>query len=81
MEGNVLGMETALNIARVIHYDMAMQRFGMAMVNKPFRRAILRMGLSLRIIEEGDRNDLSFKTLWTLGNFSRFIRPVQNVLI
>lgn len=78
MEGKRdLGMETALNVARVIHYDMTLCNASAWQWWTAVSPCNFKDGLVFTDYrKEGDPETIyPSKTLWTLGNFSRFIRP------
>lgn len=75
--GKDLTINTALNVARVIHYDLTILRasawqWWTAMSPENYKDGLLYTNY------KDNPNDFSFqdsKTLWALGNFSKFIRP------
>ncbi len=71
-----LGMDTALRVARVIHYDLTAANasawhWWLAVSPYDYKDGLIYTDYR-RI---GQQNILPSKTLWVLGNFSRFIRP------
>jgi len=71
-----LGMDTALRVARVIHYDLTVANasawhWWLALSPYDYKDGLIYTDYR----RTGEQNVLPSKTLWTLGNFSRFIRP------
>ena len=75
--GRDLGMETALRVARVIHLDLTLVnasawQWWLAVASEDYKSGLIYTDYK----RPGDaENILESKTLWSLGNFSRFIRP------
>lgn len=75
--GRDLGIDTALRVARVIHCDLAIAgasswQWWLAISNENFKSSLIYTDYR----KPGDEtNVLPSKTLWALGNYSRFIRP------
>ncbi len=75
--GRDLGMETALDVARIIHYDLTLcnasaWQWWTAVSPVDFKDGLLYTDYR----RPGDPESLfPSKTLWALGNYSRFIRP------
>lgn len=75
--GKDLSINTALNVARVIHHDLTILRasawqWWTAVSPEDYKDGLLYTNY------KNNPNDLSItksKTLWALGNFSKFIRP------
>lgn len=88
--GRDLGMDTALYVARVIHNDLTIAdashwSWWLAVSQADYKDGLIYLGAE-KDGESGkspaDRESLKFngrvlpsKLLWTLGNFSRFVRP------
>ncbi|NPE27309.1 T9SS type A sorting domain-containing protein [Methanococcoides sp. SA1] len=78
--GRDLSINTALNVARVIHYDLTILRasawqWWTAVSPEDYKDGLLYTNY------KNNPNDLSItqsKLLWALGNYSRFIRPGYN---
>lgn len=71
-----LGMDTALRVAKVIHYDLAVGNasawhWWLAVSPYDYKDGLIFTDYR----RSGDQNILPSKTLWALGHFSRFIRP------
>lgn len=71
-----LGMDTALRVARVIHYDLTAANasawhWWLAVSPYDYKDGLIYTDYR----RTGEQNILPSKTLWVLGNFSRFIRP------
>lgn len=71
-----LGMDTALRVARVIHYDLTAANasawhWWLALSPYDYKDGLIYTDYR----RTGQQNVLPSKTLWALGNFSRFIRP------
>jgi O-glycosyl hydrolase len=71
-----LGMDTALRVARVIHYDLTAANasawhWWLAVSPYDYKDGLIYTDYR----QTGQQNILPSKTLWVLGNFSRFIRP------
>lgn len=71
-----LGMETALRVARVIHYDLTAANasawhWWLAVSAGDYKDGLIYTDWQAN----GQQNILPSKTLWVLGNFSRFVRP------
>jgi hypothetical protein len=70
-------MTTALNVARVIHYDLTVAyasawQWWLAVSKYDYKDGLIYTNYSV----PGDgQTIIPSKTLWALGNFSRFIRP------
>jgi len=75
--GRDLGMDTALRVARVIHFDLTLVnasswQWWSAVANEDFKSGLIYTDYK----SPGDAETIyESKLLWTLGNFSRFIRP------
>ena len=75
--GRDLGMDTALRVARIIHYDLTLVnasswQWWLAVANEDFKSGLIYTDYK----KPGDAETIyESKLLWTLGNFSRFIRP------
>jgi O-glycosyl hydrolase len=75
--GRDLGMDTALRVARVIHLDLTLVnasawQWWLAVASEDYKSGLIYTDYK----RPGDaENILESKTLWSLGNFSRFIRP------
>ena len=75
--GRDLGMEAALRMARVVHCDLTLVnasswQWWLAMANEDFKSGLIYTDYK----KPGDAETIyESKLLWTLGNFSRFIRP------
>lgn len=71
-----LGIDTALRVARVIHYDLtagnaSAWQWWLAVSPYDYKDGLVYTDYR----RTGQQNILPSKTLWALGNFSRFIRP------
>jgi O-glycosyl hydrolase len=75
--GRDLTMNTALDVARVMHYDLTIAnasawQWWLAMSNSDFKDGLLYTDYQ----KSGDAPSIiTSKLLWTFGNFSKFIRP------
>lgn len=75
--GRDLTINTALRVARVIHCDLTLAnasswQWWLAVANENFKSGLIYTDYK----KPGDtENILESKTLWALGNYSRFIRP------
>ncbi len=75
--GRDLTMTTALNVARIIHYDLTAAdasawQWWTAVSHYDYKDGLIYTDFS----NPGDRqNIIQSKLLWTIGNFSRYIRP------
>jgi O-glycosyl hydrolase len=75
--GRDLGMDTALRVARIIHCDLTLVnasswQWWLAVANEDFKSGLIYTDYQ----KPGDAETIyESKLLWTLGNFSRFIRP------
>jgi O-glycosyl hydrolase len=75
--GRDLTIDTALRVARVIHCDLTLAnasswQWWLAVANENFKSGLIYTDYR----KPGDaENILESKTLWALGNYSRFIRP------
>ncbi|MBN1780335.1 T9SS type A sorting domain-containing protein [bacterium] len=75
--GRDLSMTTALNVARIIHFDLAVAnasawQWWTAVSPENYKDGLIYTDY----FEPGDfPSILQSKTLWALGNYSRFIRP------
>ncbi|WP_340021148.1 glycoside hydrolase [Paenibacillus sp. FSL K6-1096] len=75
--GRDLGMEPALQVARTIHYDLteanaAAWQWWTAVSKVDYKDGLIYTDFN----QAGDeQNILTSKILWSLGNYSRFIRP------
>lgn len=72
-----LGMNTALYVARIIHYDLCVAnasawQWWLAMTNSDYKDGLIYITPNHNFTD-GEISDS--KLLWTFGNFSRFIRP------
>ena len=73
--GRDLGMDTALLVARVMHFDLVVAgasswQWWLAVSPYDYKDGLVYID---RVPDDGDF--FESKTLWALGNFSRFIRP------
>ncbi len=71
--GRDLTMTTALNVARVIHYDLTVAgstawTWWLAMSAANWKDGLIYLDMPTQTYQTS-------KTLWAMGNFSRFIRP------
>jgi autotransporter-associated beta strand protein len=71
--GRDLTMTTALNVARVIHYDLTVAgstawTWWLAMSAADWKDGLIYLDIPTQTYQTS-------KTLWALGNYSRFIRP------
>jgi hypothetical protein len=72
-----LGMDTALRVARIIHCDLTLVnasswQWWLAVANEDFKSGLIYTDYQ----NPGDAETIyESKLLWTLGNYSRFIRP------
>jgi autotransporter-associated beta strand protein len=71
--GRDLTMNTALNVARVIHYDLSVAnasawQWWLAMSSYDYKDGLI-------YVDVNKQTFVASKTLWALGNYSRFIRP------
>lgn len=71
-----LGIDTALRVARVIHYDLTVANasawhWWLAVSPYDYKDGLIYTDYR----RTGEQNILPSKTLWALGNFSRFLRP------
>ena len=71
--GRDLTMTTALNVARVIHYDLTVAnasawQWWLAMSSYDYKDGLI-------YVDVNNQTFVASKTLWALGNYSRFIRP------
>lgn len=75
--GRDLGMDTALRVARVIHLDLTLVnasawQWWLAVASEDYKSGLIYTDYK----RPGDaENILESKLLWSLGNYSRFIRP------
>ena len=74
--GRDLGMDTALRVARVIHYDLTAAnasswQWWLALSPHDYKDGLLFTDYR----QTGEQNVLTSKTFWTLGNWSRYVRP------
>jgi O-glycosyl hydrolase len=74
--GRDLGMDSALRVARVIHHDLvdacaSAWHWWLALSPADYRDGLLYTDYRAT----GEQNVLTSKTFWTLGNYSRFLRP------
>ncbi len=75
--GRDLTIDTALRVARVIHCDLTLAnasswQWWLAVANENFKSGLIYTDWH----KPGDpENILTSKTLWALGNYSRYIRP------
>jgi O-glycosyl hydrolase len=75
--GRDLGMDTALRVARIIHCDLTIAnasawQWWLAFAGEDYKSGLIYTDYK----RAGDHeNILESKTLWALGNYSRFIRP------
>ena len=70
-----LGMETALYVARIIHYDLTLANASAWQWWLAISPGDYKDGLIYTDRNEKDGNFQVSKLMWGLGNFSRFIRP------
>lgn len=75
--GRDLGMNTALRVAKLIHYDLVAAQasawhWWLAVSNGDYKDGLIYTDFNEK---GGAHNILPSKTLWALGNYSRFIRP------
>ena len=81
-QGRDLTMDTALRVARVIDCDLTLAnasawQWWLAVANEDFKSGLIYTDYR----KPGDpENILESKTLWVLGNYSRFIRPAWSGL-
>jgi hypothetical protein len=74
--GRDLTMTTALNVARVIHFDLTILnasawQWWTAMSPEDYKDGLIYTDY----MQTGNQSIIESKILWTLGNYSRFIRP------
>ncbi len=75
--GRDLGMDTALRMARIIHYDLTLVnasswQWWNAVANEDYKSGLIYTDYK----HQGDAETIhESKLLWVLGNYSRFIRP------
>ncbi|MCJ8007123.1 glycoside hydrolase [Lederbergia wuyishanensis] len=75
--GRDLSMKTALDVARLIHYDMvetqaSAWQWWLAMSPYDYKDGLI----YTNYLEQGDEETIiESKLLWALGNYSRFVRP------
>jgi O-glycosyl hydrolase len=74
--GRDLGMPTALRVAAVIHHDLvhaeaSAWHWWLAVSPNDYKDGLIYTDFR----RTGEQNILPSKTLWALGNFSRFLRP------
>ena len=75
--GRDLTMETALNVARVIHFDLTLLKasswqWWTALSPEDYKDGLL---YTNSLTNPADLSIIESKLFWSLGNFSRFIRP------
>jgi O-glycosyl hydrolase len=75
--GKDLGMKTALYVARIIHYDLcianaAAWQWWLGMTNSNYKDGLVYVRPNQNLTD-GEISDS--KLMWTVGNFSRFVRP------
>ena len=75
--GRDLTMETALNVARIIHFDLTKLRasawqWWTAVSPEDYKDGLIYTNFKNN---PGSESIIESKILWALGNFSRFIRP------
>ncbi len=75
--GRDLGMNTALRVAKLIHYDLTAAQasawqWWLAVSPGDYKDGLIYTDFNSK---GGPHNILPSKTLWALGNYSRFIRP------
>ena len=75
--GRDLGMDTALRVAKLIHYDLTAAQasawqWWLAVSDGDYKDGLIYTDFHEK---GGPHNILPSKTLWALGNYSRFIRP------
>ena len=75
--GRDLGMDSALRMARTIHFDLTLSHAAAWQWWTAVSKVDYKDGLVYTDFQEpGDeQNILTSKLLWTLGNYSKFIRP------
>ncbi len=75
--GRDLGMTTALNVARVMHYDLTLASVSAWQWWTAVSEADYKDGLIYTDWQKpGDPESIyASRLLWTLGNYSRFVRP------
>jgi autotransporter-associated beta strand protein len=71
--GRDLTMTTALNVARVIHYDLTVAgstawTWWLAMSSANWKDGLIYLDMPTQTFQAS-------KTLWAMGNYSRFVRP------
>ncbi len=71
--GRDLTMTTALNVARVIHYDMSVSnasawQWWLGMSSYNYKDGLV-------FVDLNNQTFVASKLLWALGNYSRFVRP------
>lgn len=75
--GRDLGMDSALRVARIIHFDLSLVnasawQWWSAVANEDFKSGLIYTDYK----KSGDAETIyESKILWILGNYSRFIRP------
>ena len=75
--GRDLGMNTALRVAKLIHYDLTAAQasawhWWLAVSSVDYKDGLIYTDFNFK---GGPHNILPSKILWALGNYSRFIRP------
>lgn len=75
--GRDLGMNTALRVAKLIHYDLTLAHasawhWWLAVSSGDYKDGLIYTDFNAK---GGPQNILPSKNLWVLGNYSRFIRP------
>jgi len=75
--GRDLGIDSALRVARTIHFDLAMSNAAAWQWWTAVSKVDYKDGLIYTDFQqEGDeQNILTSKILWALGNYSKFVRP------
>lgn len=76
-QGRDLGMDTALWVARTMHYDLTYAnvsawQWWLAISPYDFKDGLIFTDYN---VNGGEMNVIPTKLLWAVGNFSRFIRP------
>jgi O-glycosyl hydrolase len=74
--GRDLTMDTALDIARLIHFDMTVTQanawqWWLALSPYDYKDGLLYTDY----LEDGEESIIESKLLWAFGNYSRFVRP------
>lgn len=75
--GRDLGMNTALNVARLIFFDLSIVEarawhWWLALSNSDYKDGLLYVD---EFDDDGDETVYTSKLFWVMGHFSRFVRP------